>query len=154
MGPIVSVSVWMYRRLLRLYPDDYRQEFEHEQAQVFRDTCLDRYCRNGMLGIITLWFLTCLDLPRSVLGVRSDWSAKERLPAEAWTAHLVRRLVLFELSTTIFALPIAYPGVEVFLQERLPHVYTGLLLVAAVALLCLTRMVTRAIDRARQEMKH
>lgn len=155
MGPIVNFSIWVYRRLLRFYPSDYRQKFEAEQAQVFRDDCLERHRRNGTLGILLLWVMTCLDLPRSVLGVRSDRPAKEKLTAEDWTAHLpVRLLLLFELSMTIIALPIAFPGVEVFLQERLPPVYTGLLLAAAVVQVCVTGLLIQALGRARQEKKH
>src|ERR1700682_5262033 len=45
----------LYRALLRLFPFDFRSEFETEMEQTFRE---QRQCRKGTLGLLALWWET------------------------------------------------------------------------------------------------
>jgi Flp pilus assembly protein TadB len=63
---VLSVSLQVYARLVRLYPPVYRSRFGREMTQVFQSICLDTYQHKGVSGIVFLW-----------LSVLWDW---------AWTA--------------------------------------------------------------------
>jgi hypothetical protein len=58
----LSVSVHVYRALLVAYPKKFREHYETQMVQVFRDSLRDEYHREGISGVIDLWLHTCLDL--------------------------------------------------------------------------------------------
>jgi hypothetical protein len=58
----LSVSMRIYRALLVAYPKKFREHYETQMVQVFRDSFKDTYHRNGMSGVIDLWLHTCADL--------------------------------------------------------------------------------------------
>jgi hypothetical protein len=58
----LSVSVRIYRALLVVYPKKFREHYETQMVQVFRDSFKDTYHHNGMPGVIDLWLHTWADL--------------------------------------------------------------------------------------------
>jgi hypothetical protein len=58
----LSVSVRIYRALLVAYPKAFREHYETQIVQVFRDSFKDTYHHNGMPGVIDLWLHTLADL--------------------------------------------------------------------------------------------
>jgi hypothetical protein len=74
----VSVSVRVYRRLVRAYPSKFRAVFGDEMVQVFRDLCL----RGGKAGLSGVWVRALLDyavslvseyVERGVAMTKSKW---------------------------------------------------------------------------------
>jgi len=58
----LSVSVRVYRALLLAYPKKFREHYETQLVQVFRDSFREAYHHHGMLGMIDLWLHTFVDL--------------------------------------------------------------------------------------------
>jgi len=58
----LSVSVRVYRALLVAYPQKFREHYETQLVQVFRDSFREAYHRHGMSGVIDLWLHTFADL--------------------------------------------------------------------------------------------
>jgi hypothetical protein len=58
----LSVSVRIYRALLLAYPKRFREHYETQLVQVFRDSFRYEYHRNGVYGVIDLWLHTFADL--------------------------------------------------------------------------------------------
>jgi hypothetical protein len=58
----LSVSVRIYRTLLLAYPKKFREHYQTQMVQVFRNSFKDTYHHNGMPGVIDLWLHTCADL--------------------------------------------------------------------------------------------
>ena len=58
----LSVSVRVYRALLVAYPKKFREHYETQMVQVFRDSFREAHHRNGMSGVIDLWLHTFADL--------------------------------------------------------------------------------------------
>jgi hypothetical protein len=58
----LSASVRVYGALLVAYPRKFREHYETQMVQVFRDSLRDAYRRNGTSGVIDLWLHTCADL--------------------------------------------------------------------------------------------
>jgi hypothetical protein len=58
----LSVSVHVYRALLVAYPKKFREHYETQMIQVFRDSFRYEYHRNGIFGVIDLWLHTFADL--------------------------------------------------------------------------------------------
>lgn len=58
----LSVSARIYRALLVAYPKTFREHYETQMVQVFRDTFREAYLQMGKLGVIDLWLHTCADL--------------------------------------------------------------------------------------------
>jgi hypothetical protein len=58
----ISVSVRIYRALLVAYPKTFREHYEIQMVQVFRDSFREAYHHNGMPGVIDLWLHTFADL--------------------------------------------------------------------------------------------
>src|SRR3990172_6900139 len=63
----LSVSVRVYRALLVAYPKKFREHYEAQMVQIFRDSFRDEYHRNGMSGVIDLWLHTFVDLVLTAL---------------------------------------------------------------------------------------
>jgi hypothetical protein len=58
----LSISVRVYRALLVAYPKKFREHYETQMVQVFRDSFREAYHHHGMLGMIDLWLHTFADL--------------------------------------------------------------------------------------------
>jgi hypothetical protein len=58
----LSVSVRVYSVLLVAYPKKFREHYETQMLQVFRDSLRDEYHRNKIFGVIGLWLHTFADL--------------------------------------------------------------------------------------------
>lgn len=58
---LLTVSSWLYRLLLRLYPRDFRRRFAVEMAQVFRGVCDATYRQSGRGGVLRLWLPAFFD---------------------------------------------------------------------------------------------
>jgi tryptophan-rich sensory protein len=58
----LPVSERIYRALLTAYPKKFREHYETQMVQVFRDSFREAHHRNGMAGVIDLWLHTFADL--------------------------------------------------------------------------------------------
>jgi hypothetical protein len=58
----ILVSVRVYRALLIAYPKKFRENYETQMVQVFRDSLRETHHRYGLAGVIDLWLHTCADL--------------------------------------------------------------------------------------------
>jgi hypothetical protein len=58
----LSVSVRIYRALLIAYPKKFREHYETQMVQVFRDSVREAYHYNEMPSVIDLWLHTFVDL--------------------------------------------------------------------------------------------
>ncbi len=58
----LSVSMRVYRALLVAYPKKFREHYETQMVQVFRDSLRYEYHRNGISGVIDHWLHTFADL--------------------------------------------------------------------------------------------
>lgn len=62
MSNWISVSIRIYRTLLRLYPISFHTEYETELIHVFRDLCRAGYNKHGVLGLAGVWAESVPDL--------------------------------------------------------------------------------------------
>jgi len=63
----ISISISIYRFLMAAYPKAFRQEYEADMLQVFRDCLLRDYGQDGPYGVFRLWAVTLLDLVVSMI---------------------------------------------------------------------------------------
>jgi hypothetical protein len=69
---IQSASEGLYRRLLFLYPAQYRREYGPLMTQAYRDLCRDSCQQRGTAGLVLLWFRLLADLVTSALRQHLD----------------------------------------------------------------------------------
>ena len=55
MERIIHASVWVYQRLLLVYPRELRARFSTDMAEVFEDQLHDASAQRGAAGIVALW---------------------------------------------------------------------------------------------------
>lgn len=67
MNGFVSLSLRLYRALLRAYPPSFRAEYADEMALTFCDECRARHLRNGAAGVVGEWVVTVPDYLVSVV---------------------------------------------------------------------------------------
>lgn len=60
-----SLSGRVYGALLLMYPEDFRNAYGPQMAQVFGDLCRQERERAGLIGLALLWARTVLDLLRT-----------------------------------------------------------------------------------------
>jgi hypothetical protein len=72
----VRLSVWLYKRLLVLYPQPFRQQYGAHMVQVFRDCCREAAYSDGAIGLWRFWLIASGDLVVSALAERR----REELP--------------------------------------------------------------------------
>lgn len=58
---LLTLTVWLYNRLLRTYPPAFRQRFAGEMAQVFCQLCKETYQQRGAGGLLRLWLAAYWD---------------------------------------------------------------------------------------------
>jgi hypothetical protein len=68
----VRWSVKIYRRLLQAYPDAFRRAFGKGMVEVFADMATDAWRRNGLCGLVFMWFRVLGDLASSVVSEYGD----------------------------------------------------------------------------------
>ena len=54
--PILDVSRKVYEKSLLFYPNDLRGNFGSEMIEVFDEQVSEAYYRNGLLGLLHVWF--------------------------------------------------------------------------------------------------
>jgi len=64
---LVVLSHKVYKRLLALYPMQYRQEYETPMEQLFRDQCRDAWNEARAWGLALVWLRLWLDLIKSLI---------------------------------------------------------------------------------------
>lgn len=67
MNKIVAASDRIYRLILNIYPQAFRDEYGEEMAQTMRDQVRDAWADRRMLGVIVLWLKVLVDTARSAL---------------------------------------------------------------------------------------
>ena len=94
----VDLSLQMYGRLLRAYPETFRNEYGAEMMFVFRDRCREVIGDQGVLGLIGFWLLALLDLIKT--------SVEEHMQKEGGVmskSMLIRGAGVFLLLTGVLA---------------------------------------------------
>src|SRR5215471_12523832 len=61
-----SLSVCIYRMLLHLYPEDFRQQYGVAMVQVFRDCYRAKRTAKKALGVLKLWLQIFPDLLQTI----------------------------------------------------------------------------------------
>jgi|ERR1700733_4372094 hypothetical protein len=104
MSRLLSLSSWMYERLLLLYPEDLRREFGVEMALAFADDLEAAWCDARIAGVIQIWWYALCELvtvalpaqrlnPRVLVPALSFALAASTWGTELWIAlHHVTRL--------------------------------------------------------------
>jgi hypothetical protein len=62
MKRLVRVSVWVYRRLLPVYPRELRGRFGQDTAEVFEDLLCEAVEQTGAREIAALWCSALVEL--------------------------------------------------------------------------------------------
>lgn len=107
----LSVSVRVYRALLVAYPKKFREHYDTQMVQVFRDSFRDAYHHNGMSGVIGLWLHTFGDLVFTALMERISERRQYMFPPKllflCGMASLLSGLFwLFSPASTLGPLPL------------------------------------------------
>jgi hypothetical protein len=63
----VRFSIWLYAKLLALYPVSFQQEYGRDMALTFRNLCRREFGRFGLNGLARLWLETVIDLAGTAL---------------------------------------------------------------------------------------
>jgi hypothetical protein len=63
----IRSSVWIYTKLLALYPVPFQRHYGREMALTFRDICRLEKNEYGLNGVISLWFEVIIDLAATIL---------------------------------------------------------------------------------------
>ena len=63
----IRSTVWIYSKLLSLYPVSFQKSFGREMALTFRDVCRRENSLYGLSGLISLWFEVFIDLASTAL---------------------------------------------------------------------------------------
>jgi hypothetical protein len=63
----IRSTIWIYSKLLSLYPVSFQKSYGREMALTFRDVCRRENSRYGLSGLISLWFEVFIDLASTVL---------------------------------------------------------------------------------------
>lgn len=69
-GRWVRASGLVYRVLLRVYPEEFRDDYGWQMEQAFRDLCREERRRGGAVGLVRLWVRVGLDLASTALAER------------------------------------------------------------------------------------
>ena len=67
-----TASERIYRRLLRLYPPSFRNEFGQDMAELFRDALRAESRGRGLAGVVSLWRRTAWGLLTTALAARFE----------------------------------------------------------------------------------
>lgn len=83
----ITLSRWVYARLLNLYPREHGGEYGPSMLQLFTDQCRSAYGERGVWGLVVLWPRTLIDLSANSLrehlaSPRLTWGLLEAVPNE------------------------------------------------------------------------
>ena len=67
---LVHISERIYGALLAAYPREFRQEYDSQMVQLFRDQCREELEEGGVMALVGLWFRTLLELVSTARGER------------------------------------------------------------------------------------
>jgi len=98
---MVRFSIWVYRRLLGVYPASFRHTYAIGMTQVFRDCCRAASLQRGFRGILLLWPATLRDLLLSA-GEERLWEFLRRWKGNAMLEKLSYLLVKWQVSRFVF----------------------------------------------------
>lgn len=70
MKPLVNVSVWVYRRLLLVYPRDLRCRFGGDMAEVFEDLLCEVLEQDGVRELAAVWCNVLVELASVAIPAR------------------------------------------------------------------------------------
>jgi hypothetical protein len=114
----ISLSVLLYRWLLRLGPANFRREYGQQMVQVFRQCCRDAYQRRGSLGVFLLWLPTFSELITGMLAERlislmhSEGQSSALISGDALSErirHMLRRqrrsIIIVLIAYVVFGIP-------------------------------------------------
>lgn len=117
-SPLLHRSNRLYQKLLRLYPGQFRQAFGPEMAQVFYCQCDEAFLEKGGLGLLRVWLVTLLLLPKSLwVEYRAVWAEfrpRTLLADPVFTADELNSLFInlphFLYNLLLYFLDFALPG--------------------------------------------
>jgi putative ABC transport system permease protein len=130
--PLLRVSGWWFRLLLRLYPQDFRDEMGNGMIETYLDRARENLDRSGALALMPLWVAALRDSLVNGLGER--WH-----PAVSWrrsgnwgrdlelvTRRFLRTPVFFlavlgTLTVGLGAFAVVYTSVDKILLEPMPY---------------------------------
>ena len=81
----IRMSRSVYRRLLAVYPEEFRRRFGHDLAEAFSDACFGVWRNSGLLGFMGLWLRTVRDVATQSFLERLD-SLRPRIPVSSLTS--------------------------------------------------------------------
>lgn len=64
---VVERSEQLYEFLLKLYPENFRQEFAEEMQFIFSEQLKETYGLKGNVGILHIWLRTSIDFCKSLM---------------------------------------------------------------------------------------
>jgi hypothetical protein len=104
-----AVSEKIYRKLLRLYPEQHRREFGEPMAQLFRDQCRDAWMSGRHRGLAKLWLRTLPDFGKTCTAEQMNKIERNIMKymngKSAPTLLLIAGLLLALLSFSPFVMP-------------------------------------------------
>lgn len=74
---VLTISERVYKALLTVYPEEFRDEYGPQMVRDFRDLCWEELERGGVVGVARLWGHTALDLATTALVERSSSRAND-----------------------------------------------------------------------------
>jgi hypothetical protein len=72
MEHFIQASVWVYRKLLAVYPRDVRARFASDMAEIFEDLLHDAAAQRGASGIAVQWRRALLEFATVALAARLE----------------------------------------------------------------------------------
>ncbi len=75
-----GLSRFVYEQLLIIYPQDFRERFGSEMADVFDEAMRDALVQRGFVGATSLWLSSLWELGTTAVG---SWLKNEKLMAGA-----------------------------------------------------------------------
>jgi putative ABC transport system permease protein len=128
----MALSERWFRLLLRLYPQDFRDDMGNGLVEAYRDRAREAIARGGVLGLIGVWVRALLDSVRNGPGERAHPAASWRRggnwgrDAELATRRLLRApglvvAMVGTLSVGLGLFAVVYTVVQKILIEPMPY---------------------------------
>jgi hypothetical protein len=118
MSTILTVSVRLYAAALPLYPPDLRRDFGAEMADAFAQDLADALQRNGMRGVMRVWYCAISELLRIALPSQAE-KPVVAVPCISFalceTVMSGQLMLAFRHDSAIFANGPVHPGLIPFL---------------------------------------
>jgi len=125
--PLIGITLWVYRRLLWLYPPSFRHEFGTSIIQVIQQSCYDALQCKGNSGVIQLWLPAMVDI---VQGITAEYIELLNQSLKGSFLMLQYRRSLSVIFAAFIVFVLAGSGFaktsEAVMQTSLPTVYPGI----------------------------